>query len=179
MEPRLCFQSANQYQLLQSALAHHRHEQETEAGAFLFAEPKEDGELQVVDIVQLNPEDLVEQTAKYLELQAGVLQRMIVRAHRTSTALIEAHSHPFTKGPRVYFSPLDCAGLKEVGPHVSWRLPNRPYVALVFGRDAFDSLYWESGQEAFCGAVDIHVAGSVLRASRETMHMWRLSDGQV
>ena len=177
MEPRICFKSGNQYEQFRDALMHHRCEEGTESGAFLFAESMDNADLNVVDIAELNPEDFVEQTARYLELREGVLQVMIVRAHRTSTALIEAHSHPCSRGPRVCFSPLDCDGLKEVGPHVTWRLPNRPYVALVFGRDAFDSLYWESGQEMPRGAVDIQFPGNVLRPSRVTLREWRLNNG--
>lgn len=179
MEPRLSFETANQYQQLRDALMHHHCDEGTEAGAFLFAEPTKDGDLRVVEIDALNPEDFVEQTAKYLELREEVLQAAIVRGHCTGTALVEAHTHPSSRGRRVRFSRLDCDGLKEVGPHVTWRLPNRPYVALVFGRDAFDSLYWESGQRMPQGAVDIRFPGRVLRPSRVTLRKWRLNHGSV
>jgi len=143
-----------------------------EQGAFLFASPAENGALRVLDVTVLRREDFAMQTAYYLELQENVLQEMILHAHSTNTALVEAHSHPFTRGPRVRFSPLDCEGLADVGPHVSWRLPGRPYVALVLGWDAFDSLYWEGRQRGPQGHVDLLVGGQVLRASRESERFW-------
>ena len=125
----------------------------------------------------LKPDDFASQTAYYLELHDDALQEMIVRAHRTNTALIEAHSHPFTRGPRVRFSNFDCDGLADTGPHVSWRLPDRPYAALVFGRDAFDSLYWEGRARRPQGSVDLLVAGQLLRASRESERSWGQDHG--
>lgn len=148
-----------------------------EQGAFLFASPAENASLMVREVVLLRPEDFTVQTARYLELQENVLQKMILNAHRTSTALVEAHSHPFTRGPSVRFSPLDCEGLADVGPHVSWRLPGRPYVALVLGWDAFDSLYWEGRNRRPRGHVDLLVCGQVLRASRESERSWKESHG--
>ena len=176
-ERRLRFESEGQYRALRSALVREGYAYEREHGAFLFASLTEDGELDVVDIALLRPDDLVAQTASYLELHDDALQEMIVRAHRTNTTLIETHSHPFTLGPRVRFSPFDCEGLADIGPHVTWRLPGRPYVALVFGRDAFDSLYWEGRARRPRGSVDILVAGQLLRASRESERSWRQEHG--
>ena len=163
--------------MLRSALFRDGQVHEREHGAFLFASPARNGELEVVDFSQLNPDNYVEQTACYLELYDDVLQEMIVRAHRTNTALIEAHSHPLTRGPSVRFSPLDCDGLAEVGPHVSWRLAGRPYVALVFGRNAFDSLYWEGLERTPRGSVDLLVGETLLRASRESDCFWSQEHG--
>ena len=170
---RLCFESERQFRALRSALVLEGHARGREQGAFLFASPAGNGALRIIDIALLRPEDFTVQIASYLELQENVLQEMILRAHRTNTALVEAHSHPFTRGPRVRFSPLDCEGLANVGPHVSWRLPGRPYVALVFGWDAFDSLYWEGRERRPRGYVDLLVCGQVLCASRESGRFWR------
>lgn len=150
-----------------------------EQGAFLFASPNGDGKLEVVDIALLKMNQFAAQSARYLQLHHETLQEMIVRAHMSNTALVEAHSHPCTRGPRVSFSPFDLEGLAETGPHVAWRLPGRPYVALVFGRDAFDSLYWEGRDQRPKGCVDLVLAGRLLRASRESERAWRSDDGQV
>ena len=176
-ERRLCFESEGQYRALRSALVREGYAHEREHGAFLFASPAGKGELEVIDIAMLKPDDFVAQTAYYLELHDDALQKMIVRAHRTNTALIEAHSHPFTRGPRVCFSPFDCEGLSDVGPHVSWRLPGRPYIAMVFGQDAFDSLYWEGRERRARGSVDLLVSGQLLRASRESERFWKQDHG--
>ena len=174
---RLRFKSEEQYRTLRSALllegyAHHR-----EHGAFLFARLAGNGEMDVVDVAVLKADDFAAQTVYYMELRDETFQEMIVRAHRTNTALVEAHSHPFTRGPRVRFSSLDCEGLADIGPHLSWRLPGRPYVSLVFGADAFDSLYWEGRERQPQGSVDLRVAGQLLRASRETERSWEQDHG--
>ena len=174
---RLCFESAGKFRDFRAALVLEGHARGREHGAFLFASPAGNGALRIIDIKVLMPQDFTMQTARYLELRENVLQEMILRAHRTNTALVEAHSHPFTKGPRVHFSPLDCEGLADVGPHVSWRLPGRPYVALVLGWDAFDSLYWEGGERRPRGYVDLLVGGQVVCASRESERSWRESHG--
>ena len=176
-EPRICFGSEGKYRALRTALVHEGYANGCEQGAFLFASPKGNGNLRIVDVAVLRPEEFAKQTAHFLELQENVLQEMILRAHRTDTALVEAHSHPFTRGPHVRFSPLDQKGLADVGPHVSWRLPGRPYVALVFGWDAFDSLYWEAGEQSPRGSIDLLVCDQVLRASRESERSWRRIHG--
>ena len=171
-ELRLHFESMLQYQTLRSALVRASFADKSEHAAFLFAAPDDDGELKIVDVTVLNLSDFVAQSVRYLELKDDVLQRMIVRAHKTNTTLVEAHSHPLTKGPRVRFSSLDCEGLADLGPQMTWRLPGRPYAALVFGQDAFDSLYWEGRERRPQGSVDLIVAGQLLRASRESERAW-------
>lgn len=176
---RLAFESERQYQALRSALVLDGCAYGREQGAFLFASPEEDDTLRVVEVAVLGTQDFTVQTTHYLQLQEDVLQNMILRAHRTSTALVEAHSHPFARGSRVRFSPTDRKGLAEVGPHVAWRLLGRPYIALVFGWNAFDSLYWEGRGRGPRGWVDLLVCGQVIRASRESERLWRESHGQV
>lgn len=171
--PRLCFESEHQFRDLRSALVVDGYERGREQGAFLFASPAGNGALTIIDTKVLSPADFTIQTAQYLELQENVLQRMILRAHETNTALVEAHSHPFTEGPCVGFSLLDCDGLADIGAHVSWRLPGRPYVALVLGWAAFDSLYWVEGERKPRGCVDLLVGDQVLCASRESERYWR------
>ena len=170
---RLRFEDRRQYRALRSALVFDGYLKGSEEAAFLFASRPENGELTVVDVKVLRPSDFSIQAARYLDLQENVLQEMLVHAHKTDTALVEAHSHPFTVGRGVGFSALDCGELAEIGPHVAWRLPGRPYVALVFGWSAFDSLYWEGSDESPRGSVDLLVCGQLLRASRESERRWR------
>lgn len=145
---------------------------EREHGAFLFAKPQGEGLLELVDAELLQPGHFESQGFGYLELRDGALQDMILRAHQSETALIEAHSHPFSDERDVSFSPFDKAGLREVAPHVTWRLPGRPYVALVFGSKAFDGLFWSSPEPAPTGAVDLVVDGCLLPGTGESLRRW-------
>lgn len=174
---RLRFESEEQYRALRSSLVPEKRAYTREHGAFLFATPTDNGSLDVVDYVVLDPDEFAVQTPYYLELHDDALQRMIVRAHTTSTALVEAHSHPFARGRWVRFSQFDCQGLSDVGPQVSWRLPGRPYIALVFGRHAFDSLYWEGRDQRPQGVVDILVGEKLLCPTGESGRFWRQNDG--
>ena len=178
-ELTLHFASDRQYGALYTALMCEAYVREREHGVFLFASFIGGTELDVVDVAVLKSDDFIEQTANYLELHDSVLQDMIVRAHENNTALVEVHSHPFTRGKRIRFSHFDCEGLADIGPHVAWRLPGRPYIALVFGRDSFDSLYWEGQERMPRGSVNLMVAGRLLRASRVSERNWRRDYGQV
>ena len=174
--PRLRFESPLRFRALRSALVEAATAHQCEQAAFLFASKEGDEPLTVVDSVILRPTDFVVQTAHHLELLDDVLQDMILRAHRTDTTLVEAHSHP-TRGPRVRFSSLDRRELADLGPHVCWRLPRRPYVALVFGLDAFDSLYWAGADRHPRGFVDLLVGTQLLRASGQSVRDWRHAHG--
>ncbi len=170
---RLRFESKGEYQALRGVLLRNGRATEYESGAFLFASQATDGVLDIAEVIVLKHADFVVQSARFLELKDGVLQQMIIRAHRTKTALIEAHSHPFAVGPRVCFSYSDCVGLAHLGPQMTWRLPGRPYVALVFGQDAFDSLYWEGKKKNPLGTVGLVVAGDLLKPSGDSECTWR------
>jgi hypothetical protein len=163
--------STSSYAALRRSLVRERDGREY--GAFLFGKPQDGGLLEVVGVELLEPRHFSSQSVGYLELRDGALQEMIARAHRSETALIEAHSHPFSTGPRVAFSPFDERGLSEVAPHVAWRLPGRPYVALVFGTDAFDGLFWASSDPSPSGAVDLIVNGERVVGSGESLLQWR------
>ena len=168
----LRFNSEEQYKSVRNSLAVTGVPYECEQAAFLFGRPAKDRELHVVDATRLQESDFVLRSDRFLELGDDVLQRLIVRAHETGTALIEAHTHPRATGTRVQFSSLDCEGLAGIGPQLSWRLPGRPYVALVFGRDAFDSLYWENAEERPTGSVDMLVGQRRHRPTRKTERFW-------
>jgi len=135
----------------------HGHEQ----AAFLLATLESQGVFRVVASIHTSQEDWVRQGVGYLELRAGLLDDLIRRAHKQGAALVEAHSHPFDWSLHTRFSPIDERGLSEVAPHVVWRLPDRPYIAFVFGQRGFDSLFWDTKRPKPSGVVAIRV-GKVL-----------------
>lgn len=143
-----------------------------EHAAFLFARLAEEGLLVVEDLEPLRPSCFEAQSWGYLALRDGALQQMILRAHRAEAALVEAHSHPFYRGPDVAFSPYDCEGLAETAPHVSWRLPGRPYGALVYGQEAFDGLFWAKRSREPSGAIELLVDGVRHEPSGESLRLW-------
>ena len=173
----LRFRGEREYEDLLSALIRERDVREY--GAFLFALPDGSARLEVVDVEVLSGADFSAQSMDYLELRADALQAMIVRAHRTETALVEAHSHPFSEGPDVCFSRFDCRALSVAGPQISWRLPGRPYIALVFGRSSFDSLYWADRKRRPEGVVDICVGSTALSASGQSYTTWEDLSGPI
>lgn len=62
-----------------------------------------------------------------------------------SAVLVEAHSHGDAGGPAA-FSWTDLDGLAAWVPHLSWRLPDLTYVAVVYGAGSFDGLVWMNGR---------------------------------
>ncbi len=112
-----------------------------EEAAFLFGELDAPANvIAVSEVLPLGRKDLAYQSSAGIELLGDVRAGAIKRAHDLGAVLIEAHSHPFDGG--ACFSSFDQAGLHELVPHVLWRLPGRPYVALVIAPDAFDGLVW-------------------------------------
>ena len=169
--------SADLYECVRSSLLPEGDEREH--AAFLFARPESPGRLVVVDVEPLRADAFDAQTWGYLALRDGALQEMIVRAPRARLALVEAHSHPFAVGPEVVFSPYDCDGLSTTAPQICWRLPGRPYGALVVGQDAYDALYWAERSPAPSGVMELIVDGVRNEPSGESFRQWRSHGGQV
>ena len=69
-------------------------------------------------------------------------------AHDLGASIIEAHSHPYAYEHAAAFSTFDLGCLADVVPHVMWRLPGRPYVAMVFAPAGFDGLAWDRDPRA-------------------------------
>ena len=76
----------------------------------------------------------------HIELKDGIRPKIIKMAADSDTSIIEIHSHPFAEQAR--FSYSDFSGFKEFVPHLFWRLKNKPYAAIVFSKNDFDSLAW-------------------------------------
>jgi len=166
--------SRDHYELLEASLLPEGDEREH--AAFLFARLVDQRHLRVEAVEALTPEAFNVQSWGSLALRDGALQEMILRAHREELALVEAHSHPFSLGPDVAFSPFDCEGLATTAPHVVWRLPGRPYGALVFGQSAFDGLLWAERQPDPTGVLELAVDGVRKPASGESFRRWGSDD---
>lgn len=120
-------------------------EPDGEEAAFLFARVERFAghvQLQVIGEHFVVSNEFRVRTLEYLYLDEEILQAVIKRAHDLGCAIVEAHSHPYHRPGAACFSPYDRQGLAEVVPHVMWRLPDRPYVALVVAPEGFDALVW-------------------------------------
>lgn len=115
-----------------------------ERAAFLFCQRPEgmDGpQWAVRDRWLLDDEaDYDDRGEEHLSLSDDIRPRVIRHAHAHNLAVIEAHSHYWTGETR--FSPYDLRNLHDFAAHMLWRLPARPYTALVLGKDSFDALSW-------------------------------------
>ena len=114
-----------------------------EEAGFGFANFELDGDLLLIHIIEWMPlkhSDFQHQYGNYLELSNNTRARIIKNAHKTNTLLVEFHSHPFPYPAS--FSHADICGLNEFVPHVMWRLPNRPYLAIVVAPSGYDALAW-------------------------------------
>lgn len=111
--------------------------------SFLFARPSPDNpiDLHVADRWHLNPDtDYIASTPLHLEVADHVRPQVLKRAHDSATTAIEAHWHGGSRAAQ--FSTYDIDELRLLVPQVLWRLPDRPYVALVFAEKTFDALTW-------------------------------------
>ena len=76
-----------------------------------------------------------------IELADGIRQKVLQTATRAGAALIEIHSHGASPWPAA-FSRTDLLGLQLVAPQMLWRLPGRPYIAIVIQEGGADALVW-------------------------------------
>ena len=116
-----------------------------EYAAFIFAKPIESTSslvLKARDFCLIERDDFQAQYDDFIELSDEARVSIIKKAHKTNTALIELHSHPFDSRLAAAFSLTDLNGFRETVPHMWWRLPNRPYAAIVVAPCGFDSLVW-------------------------------------
>ena len=114
---------------------------DTEHVVFLFAKVKETTFL-TLDFIVLQPSDFDYQSSYHINVKSDVISQLIKSAHDTNTSLIEIHSH--IDQPKAKFSYSDWSGFEDFVPHILWRLPKRPYGALVFADNSFDGLYWKN-----------------------------------
>jgi hypothetical protein len=115
-----------------------------EGTAFAFSSISEANgimSLKVCEFDLIPQSECIGETEYGIELSDAAWNRVMARAFATKTSLIEMHSHPFSHN-KVAFSSMDVNGLKDLVPQLWWRLENRPYAALVFGRSSIDALVW-------------------------------------
>ncbi|SBS77709.1 hypothetical protein MHPYR_470043 [uncultured Mycobacterium sp.] len=94
------------------------------------------------DILYLSDEaDYAYQDDEGMELADHVRPKILQAATKAGAALIEVHSHGSTAWPAA-FSRTDLVGLREVAPQMLWRLPRRPYTAIVLHDQDVDALVW-------------------------------------
>lgn len=148
-------------------------ENANEQAAFLFCETEQiNGGLvfDAVDIALLGPADFAAQYGDYIELSDEARIGLIKRAHSSGTSLAEFHSHP---GPwPAAFSPSDRIGLKDTVPHMRWRLPQRPYLAIVVAPDGFDALVWPHEGDAPEPLAGIETGGAMMVPTNNSLEGW-------
>jgi hypothetical protein len=115
--------------------------------AFLLAAPTGQATWSVSAELYLSDElDYAYQGRFGMELADHVRPQVLRWAHEAGAALVEVHAHDLP-GPTT-FSPTDLDGLEEVVPQMLWRLPGRPYIAVVIGPDSLDALVWHAADAA-------------------------------
>jgi hypothetical protein len=145
-----------------------------ESAAFLFVEFASTGNQTVIlpkDYWLAGPNDFAGQFSDYLELTDEARRSVITRAHQLNTALVEMHSHP---GPwPAAFSPADCHGLREMVPHIQWRLKGKPYLAIVVAPRGYDALLWEGHAKTPVALGGIQIEKQVITPTNLTIGVWK------
>lgn len=116
-----------------------------ESAAFLFARvvvAEQATVLVAEDLLLVERSGFKVQLDDYIELTDEARIAIIKKAHQTGAVLIELHSHPFDGPWAAAFSLADMRGFEETVPHMWWRLPGRPYAAVVVAPAGFDSIVW-------------------------------------
>ncbi len=140
--------------------------------AFLLASVnRTDGQtvLNVEDIKLISDDDFIIQRSDFIELSDEARVSVIKKAHTSGYSLIELHSHPFPGQWAATFSIADMNGFAETVPNMLWRLPDRPYTAIVVAPNGFDALIWTSvkkGPEAISGLM---VNDKILKPTNYTL----------
>ena len=114
------------------------------------------------DVILVPDEDLVGDGAwDGLVLKLPVLVDVMNMAHRQKLFLIEAHSHPFTRG-WVGFSDIDLEGQQELATYLADISPEGLYGTLVFGQDAVTGEVWSLFNMETTQVDEIRVVGSTI-----------------
>ena len=144
----------------------------SEFAAFIFAEFGESNRSLVLtaeDFFLVGQDGFKAQYDDYIELSDETRISIIKKAHRTNAALIELHSHPFDSPWAAAFSLADMSGFEETVPHMWWRLPSRPYAAIVVAPCGFDSLVWWKDPHSPEYLTALRVDGEILQPTNMTL----------
>ena len=143
-----------------------------ESAAFIFAEFIESNSSLVLvaqDVFLVGRDGFEAQYDDFIELSDETRVSIIKKAHKTNTALIELHSHPFNSPWAAAFSLADMNGFEETVPHIWWRLPERPYAAIVVAPCGFDSLVWLNAPHSPECLTALRVDGQILHPTKITL----------
>lgn len=149
---------------------HLRTRGDVEQVAFVFGRPAPSAAgllLEALELYVVPANGFVFRSEYHVELTDETRALVIKRAHDLGASLVEFHSHVFAGGAA--FSPSDIAGLRELVPHVMWRLSGRPYMAFVLAPDGHDALAWMGPGAGPVQADGILVDGQLRRASGRTL----------
>jgi hypothetical protein len=126
----------------------------------------------VVRTLELMAESDFERRSQFhVSLTDDALARVIKRAWDLRLSIVELHSHPGTD--EAAFSPSDLAGLRDLVPHIWWRLRGAPYAAIVVTTAEIDALAWTASAE-HAEPIEAVVAGkTILRPSGRTLRQTR------
>ena len=116
-----------------------------EFAAFMFADYEEQRPspyLVVRETRLITGKDFGRQESDFFELSDDARIGVIKIVHQSGRALIELHSHPSPEQWAAAFSLADMNGFRETVPNMLWRLPGRPYTAIVAAPSGFDALTW-------------------------------------
>jgi hypothetical protein len=111
-----------------------------EQAAFLPAGYVVDGEeiaLLVRQVIQVPPDGFLTQSGGYLEVSPEFLAPIVKQCREEGLALIDAHTHPFSRGA-TSFSGIDDRGDAALVPKVLARLRAPFYGSLVFSQSRID-----------------------------------------
>lgn len=129
---------------LQRQLQEHLFRNDLEQGAFLFArEAAANGEagLMVADLYLVPEDGWQVQLDVYLEMKDTERARIMAMARKGDYAVIDCHSHPSSLDT-VAFSPSDRSGITDFAAYAKWKLPGRPFAAVVWGEQSLDAVMW-------------------------------------
>lgn len=143
-----------------------------ESAAFIFAEFRVltgSMVLTAQDFLLVGQDGFKAQYDDFIELSDETRVSIIKKAHTTNTAIIELHSHPFNTPWAAAFSLADMRGFEETVPHMWWRLPSRPYAAIVVAPCGFDSLVWLNGPYTPECLTALRVDGEILQPTNMTL----------
>jgi hypothetical protein len=132
--------------------------------AFAFARKSDasDGPVLIVEDIELVPDSAVTyEPFQGICLDTDSLLSVINKAIKDGMTLIEAHSHPLSsRHPE--FSLTDESGFEELVPYMLSSLPDRPYLATVWGRSGITGLCWTDidspGEDVRIVSIGDHIA---------------------
>ena len=144
----------------------------SEEAAFIFSSTLKNGicKFDFIDMYIVPESEFSYRSLYGIELTSDCRAKVIKRAHDLNASLIELHSHPHARTSE--FSPSDRSGFAEFVPHVWWRLKGRPYAAMVFGANDFDSLYWESNSHKPDGVLKLQLEDKELTPTELSFRHW-------